>query len=74
MTYSPIRGLGPPVGNYFPRVARQRPGWFQLGSWGLVFLRGTFPWTGHAGKRSPERDLRIGMFRGAPSLTFTAIC
>ena len=30
-------------------------------------FRGEFRVTGHAGKRSPERDLRIGMFRGRPA-------
>ena len=34
---------------------------------GSAFFRGTFPGTGHAGKRSPERDLRIGVFRGRPA-------
>ena len=34
---------------------------------GVGVFRGTFPGTGHAGKRSPERDLRIGMFRGRPA-------
>ena len=30
-------------------------------------FRSEFRVTGHAGKRSPERDLRIGMFRGRPA-------
>ncbi len=36
---------------------------------GGVF-RGEFRVTGHAGKRSPERDLRIGMFRTSHSMFF----
>ena len=35
-------------------------------------FRGEFRVTGHAGKRSPERDLRIGMFRTSHSMFFTS--
>ena len=60
---------GPPGGRMggegLRRVASGRAG--LLG--GGVF-RGAFRVTGHAGKRSPERDLRIGVFRTSHPMFF----
>ena len=64
---SPIRGLGPPGGELFSPRSEATAGLVPTRVLGVGDFRGEFRVTGHAGKRSPERDLRIGMFRGRPA-------
>ena len=71
MIFSPIRGLGPPGGELFSPRSEAAAGLVPTRVLGVGDFRGEFRVTGHAGKRSPERDLRIGVFRTSHSMFFT---